>query len=310
MDNGRPAEKDFLAGRIEDLPHQFKGKKRIDGLLYALARQFEDLICVAGQLREERWLLNAEGRQLDGIGDIVCMTRVEATELELQGKTVSSMNDGRYRDYLAYKMFLNASWCTRSEIMRSLRFFFDEFTLYYAEDPAHPATIFIDTPPIDMAFPVERLTNLRIPKPAGVQFQVRVKYVVSTVDSLVGLFIGTAESDSFDIWVSAGNLVGRVYAGAAILTDEKAAFDVAFDTALIALSVNAPLMMSFERAGFEVSVEAPVPPGYGDLHMTTLSSNAPVVLTCERVALGVWAAVSSASAYIGLSLNTFEREAF
>lgn len=298
MDSFYTDGRGILAELIADLPHQFRGKKRIEGLLYAISRQFEDLFCVADQLREERWLRNAEGRQLDGIGDIVCMTRVEAMELELQGKTISGMTDERYRDYLAYKMFLNASWCTRAEIMRSLRFFFDEFPLYYSEDTAHPATIFIDTPAIDMSFPVERLTNIRIPKPAGVQFQVRVRYSISTVDDLIGLFLGTAELDEFEIAIAAGNIVGTDYIGAIIITDERAIFDLAFDTILMALSVSAPVLMSIERAGFEIIVSAPVPPNYGDLRMTALSSAAPVLLTYEHMPLNVWTEIERAFSYI------------
>jgi hypothetical protein len=44
--------------------------------------------------------------------------------------------------------------------------------------------------------------------------------------------------------------------------------------------------------------------------MTALSSAAPVLLTYEHMPLDVWTEIERAFSYIGLSINTFEREEF
>jgi hypothetical protein len=140
----------------------------------AVAKQLQDVRLAQEQLHTLRWLTNAEGKQLDGIGDIVLMSRSDAAKLEIGKPDASAVDDTVYRKYLCYKIFLNTSKGTRKEIMKALRFFWSEAPLYYSEDPKYPATIFVDTAELAPDVPIGGLLDAPIIKPAGVRFIVRV----------------------------------------------------------------------------------------------------------------------------------------
>jgi len=123
-----------------------------------------------------RWLNNAQGVQLDGIGDIVVLTRIQATNLEKMrvNKSVDILDDETYRIWLRYKMFLNVFDGTYKDFMRNIRMFWEETVLYYSENLEHPATIFLDTPDMPGTFNPEELFNIPVIKPGGVQLIIRV----------------------------------------------------------------------------------------------------------------------------------------
>jgi len=110
-----------------------------------MARQFQELYEFFDQLNTLRWLKTAEGAQLDGIGDIVVLSRADALVLSnLIGLNVP-MDDDTYRIYLAFKIHLNTSNATHKDIYSGIRMFWDG-PLYYSEQIEHPATIFYSTP--------------------------------------------------------------------------------------------------------------------------------------------------------------------
>lgn len=145
---------DYARKLLDDLPQQFLEKPRIEALLYALGRQLQQVQDFYGQLMTLRSLAQAEGVQLDGVGDIVQLPR-------------GGLDDAAYRDYLYYKIFKNTNTTTYYDIMRSLRMFW-ELPLYYSEDPAYPATILIDTASLPAEVDLDRLMTAPVIKAAGV----------------------------------------------------------------------------------------------------------------------------------------------
>jgi len=140
--------KDYFQGFYDDLPEQFKGKHNITVLLKAVARQLEDLYAFYYQLQTMRSLQAAEGAQLDGIGDIVALSRAQALAISKLADVDVPMDDDTYRLYLTWKIALNTSDCTHADRHRALRLFWDRTPIYYSENPAYPATMFLTVPEV------------------------------------------------------------------------------------------------------------------------------------------------------------------
>lgn len=128
----------------DDTVDQFKDKPNIRGLLEVIGHQMQDLYTFLCQLKHERSVMTAYGDNLDGCGDIVKMTRVDAARLSYCGEPIELLDDETYRRYLIYKILRNTSSCTYQEIIRLFQMFWDR-PLYYSEDPAYPATMVFDT---------------------------------------------------------------------------------------------------------------------------------------------------------------------
>ena len=144
MDDGRS----YLDKLYDDLIEQFRDKPNIQMFQKALARQLNELHAFFIELNTLRWLKTAEGVQLDGIGDIVVMSRADAVRISTLAGHNIPMDDENYRLYLAWKIHLNTSESTYRDVYNSLKMFWDESPLMYYEDIAHPATIFFKTPPL------------------------------------------------------------------------------------------------------------------------------------------------------------------
>lgn len=159
----------------DDMLWQFKDKPNIDALIKVFARQFNDLYEVFVQLETLRWLNKAAGVQLDHIGEIVVLSRVQAAKLEEMrlNTRIGIIDDEIYRMWLKYKMFLNTFDGTYKDFMRNISMFWEETVLYYSESPEHPATIILDTPELEGIFNPEELFNIPVIKPGGVQLIIR-----------------------------------------------------------------------------------------------------------------------------------------
>lgn len=181
--------RDYLKFMTSDLLMQFRGEncKNNIVLLSALARQLDDVFEMFQQLEERTYLrrltdnesgesLNhgAHGIQLDRIGEVVDLTRKQATivsskiesvdDIEKSGSILDdtlmsfikenfamyypgdSLGDAEYSEYLYYKIFLNSSYCTYDDVIKSLKMFWTKTPIYYQEKPEEPATIFLSTP--------------------------------------------------------------------------------------------------------------------------------------------------------------------
>jgi hypothetical protein len=151
-----------------DLLEQFKGKPNIEVFQKAFARQLDDLYKFFDDLNTLRWLRTAEGKQLDGIGDIVVLSWTEALAIAKLADQYVPMDDDLYRLYLTWKIALNTSNCTHTDRHRALKLFWDKTPLIYSEDVAHPATIFITVPEVIAGSNVAVFRIAALIKAAGV----------------------------------------------------------------------------------------------------------------------------------------------
>ena len=132
---------DYIKRLQDDLLEQFKGRPKIDALLQVIGRQFNDVFRFYEQIRTETDIDNAVGQQLDGIGDIVVLSRAEAGKMINGEGATNDLDDETYRRYLIYKILKNTCDCTYSEMMKAIRMFWNGPPLRYSEDPNKPATI-------------------------------------------------------------------------------------------------------------------------------------------------------------------------
>jgi hypothetical protein len=129
----------------------------------------------------------AEGLQLDGIGDIVVMTRDDALALARKIDGTMTMDDATYRKYLTYKISLNTNTCTYFDVIRALKMFWKASPLYYKETPEHPATMFIETPTLKPKDNASVLLLAPKVKAAGVALKVTATTETPVDDLEIGI---------------------------------------------------------------------------------------------------------------------------
>lgn len=134
---------DYIKDLKGDLVEQFKDKPNIEALYEVIGKQLDDLFLFFEQLRTKRSVSDSEGKQLDGVGDIVVLSRLEAAQME-GTVSASTMADEQYRKYLIYKILKNTCNCTYYDIMKAIGMFWDGPPLKYTEDPEYPATMIFD----------------------------------------------------------------------------------------------------------------------------------------------------------------------
>lgn len=162
---------DYTEKLRQDLLEQFKEKPVIDALICAVGEQLTDLHRFFTALRDERGVLTAIGKQLDGVGDIVCLSREEAGALACTAESVYVLDDEQYRDYLIFKIWKNTNNCTYHDVIKALRMFWPK-PLYYREDPSEPATMVFETDMLSPEDDVPKLLNAPLIKAAGVGIKV------------------------------------------------------------------------------------------------------------------------------------------
>lgn len=133
---------------ITDVIEQFKSGENTNALCNAIDKQISDLMAACDQVQLLTNIDAAEGKQLDNIGDILCLTRSQAALL--CGDTIffEEMTDEPYRRYLKYKAIRDASDCTYYSLISSLKAILGEdASIVYSEDADYPATILLDITP-------------------------------------------------------------------------------------------------------------------------------------------------------------------
>lgn len=120
------------------LPEQFKHKHNIEVLIRAFAEELEEVEKAFQELETLRSIRTAFGKQLDGIGEIVNLTRAESTAYA-GVVDFDVLDDERYRLFLMYKALRNANACTYPELMEICRLLYNAKLLYYKEFDDHPA---------------------------------------------------------------------------------------------------------------------------------------------------------------------------
>lgn len=132
---------DYISKLKGDLAEQFRGKANIESLLEVLGSELQQVYAFYEKLRDERGLYNAVGKQLDGVGEIVQMSRNEACQLASSVSAIDTTDDDIYRRYLIYKILKNTSNCSYYDIMQGANLFWPDAPIRYSEDPSIPATI-------------------------------------------------------------------------------------------------------------------------------------------------------------------------
>ena len=162
---------------LKDIPQQFLGKKNIEILIKAFARQMQELQQVFDDMRTKLDIDTAEGTNLDYVGTIIPLSRKEAGELAGINVTEPVMSDERYRRYLRYRNLVNTNECTYYDLMDGLSLLWENHPrIQYEERPEYPATIFLEMPSysLDIEDPTKERT-LAI-KPAGVGLIYAIHY--------------------------------------------------------------------------------------------------------------------------------------
>ena len=198
-----PAEIDYFQKLYDDLIQQFKGKEKITIFQKAMARQLQEVHAFFHELRIMRWLQTAEGIQLDGIGNIVDMSRTDALVLlQMAGRNVP-MDDELYRKLLWFKIFLNTSDGTYTDVARTLKKFWPDTPFHYSEYTDIPATMFFTSEPVPLTTDFRILRIASRVKAAGVSLQFIIQAEVNeTTDyhsSAVSVFAETFIFDNPDI---------------------------------------------------------------------------------------------------------------
>ena len=135
---------DYVARLKADLVEQFKGKPNIEALVEVIGIELQAVFDFYEQLKEDRGPYSAVGKQLDGVGNIVDLTRMQAGLLAGNPIPFSILDDETYRQYLIFKILKNTCDCSYPNIIKAFRMFWDQ-PLYYTEDPEQPATMIFDT---------------------------------------------------------------------------------------------------------------------------------------------------------------------
>ena len=158
---------DYVADLKKDLVEQFRGKANIEALVEVIGEQFQQVYDFYDQLRYNRDVYSAVGKNLDGVGDIAVLSRMEAAQLAGDPIPFEVIDDERYRQYLIYKILKNTCDCTYPDIIKAFRMFWDK-PLYYTEDPAYPATMIFDTGEMEGVVDTTPLFNTPLLRAAGV----------------------------------------------------------------------------------------------------------------------------------------------
>lgn len=155
------------------LPEQFKRKHNIEVLVKAFAEELEELEEAFRELETLRAICTAFGKQLDGIGEIVNLSRVESTAYA-GIIDFFVLDDERYRLFLMYKALRNASTCTYPELMEICRLLYDVKLLYYREMNDHPAHFSVMVGADFQEWMMGMLNNVNLTvKPGGVSIELK-----------------------------------------------------------------------------------------------------------------------------------------
>lgn len=180
---------DYVELLKKDLIEQFKGKANIEGLIEVVGKQLQDVYGFFEQLRDERDIKTALGKQLDGIGDIVVLSRTDAGKLLGDPIPFDILEDDIYRKYLIYKVLKNTCNCTYPDIIRAFKMFWDR-PLYYSEDPEQPATMIFDTGEMEGFVDTTPLFLTPLIRAAGITLKLYARTSTAMEPSVLNVFSG------------------------------------------------------------------------------------------------------------------------
>jgi len=162
---------------MNDMPQQFLGKKNIEILISAFAKQIDELLQVYEDLKYSTTLDNAKGENLQYIGDILSTSKKEALTILMQASN-KAITDETYRKVLKYKALQNNCDCNYFDIMESISLLWDINIVNYIEDPENPATIFIELPEVSVDDFDPAIGRILAIRPSGVELIYLTDYKV------------------------------------------------------------------------------------------------------------------------------------
>lgn len=121
---------DYAAKAVPRLTGQFQNSPKLKALIAAMVGPLTTLESDADDIKTKRWIDTAEGKQLDGCGFIVGEQR--------KGRT-----DEAYRIAIKFRVFVNISKGTPTDLIRGLKFLTDPTDCQYLE--SYPATVMLFT---------------------------------------------------------------------------------------------------------------------------------------------------------------------
>ena len=184
---------------LNDIPEQFKRKKNIEILFKAFSRKLEEVKKVFEDINKYTDIDTAIGVNLDGVGDILSLTRRDATEIIREASNYE-LHDELYRKILKYQKLKLSSECTYDDIMSAILLIWNVKDIRYIEDEKYPDTIFLKLSDVDIDGIDPAIGRVLSIKPAGVAvyyktafitqvfFQTHEKFYVSGIQLAIGGF--------------------------------------------------------------------------------------------------------------------------
>ena len=121
---------DYASIAVPRLTGQFENSPKLKALMAAIVGPLTTLESEGDALIAERWIDTAIGKQLDGCGHIV-------------GELRHGRDDDAYRTAIKYRVFVNTSKGTPTDLIRGLKILTDPTDCQYLE--AYPATALLFT---------------------------------------------------------------------------------------------------------------------------------------------------------------------
>lgn len=162
---------------LKELPQQFQNKNKIEVLIKAFSRQLEEIYNTFERLKTETDLETATAANLDVVGDILTMSRKQATEILRQAKE-AEVTDETYRQVLKYTKLKNTSECTYEDIIESIELLWDTSNIKYSEEVNRPATICLNLPNVDIEGIDPAINRVLAIRPAGVAIIYVIGYLI------------------------------------------------------------------------------------------------------------------------------------
>lgn len=179
----------YVARLKDDLVEQFRDKKNIEALVEVVGMELQEVFDVLKAMPEGRDVYTAKGKQLDGVGDIAVLSRMEAGKLSGNPIPFDILDDETYRQFLIYKILKNTCDCTYPDIIKAFRMFWDR-PIYYSEDPEQPATMIFDTGEMQGNVDTRPLFNTPLLRAAGITLKLYARTSTPMETCRIGIISG------------------------------------------------------------------------------------------------------------------------
>lgn len=120
---------------VNRLTNQFQGSEKLKNVVFAITYEMTKIDKTLADMKTQRWVDTAIGKQLDGAGYIV-------------GEDRKGRDDDAYRAAIRFRIFVNVSKGTRLDLIRGLKFLTQPDDSQYLEQYPATAMLFTNGPVI------------------------------------------------------------------------------------------------------------------------------------------------------------------